>query len=40
MGFKVVNRAGGDLRKLTWTYKGNWVLTWSTGLDGDLRKLE
>ena len=28
-----------DLRKLTWTIEGEWVLTWLRGLDGDLRKV-
>ena len=36
MGIIVVN---GDLRKVLWTIEGEWVLTWLTGLDRDLRKV-
>ena len=38
MGVKVVNRVDGDLRKLTWTIVGEWVLTWLTWVDSDLRR--
>ena len=39
MGVNVVNRAYGDLRRLTWTKEGELVLTLLPEVDGDLGKL-
>ena len=33
MGVNVVKGLDGDLRKLTLTIMGEWVLTWVTGVD-------